>query len=55
MLAFLIASVFGSYGWIAFTYIGITAAWLTASILEHQPWYVPPTAVAEPAKPFARR
>jgi len=55
MLAFLIASVFGSYGWIAFTYIGITAAWLTASILEHQPWYVPPTAVAEPSKPFARR
>jgi len=56
MLGFMISSIFGTYGWLAFTYVGITVSWLTGAILEHEPWYVPPKAVAVPSQqPLARR
>jgi O-antigen ligase len=41
MVAFMIASIFGTYGAIAFTYLSMSVIWLTATILEHEPWYVP--------------
>jgi len=56
MLGFMITSIFGTYGWLAFTYVGITVSWLTAAILEHEPWYVPQKALAvPPQQSFARR
>jgi len=45
LIAFMVASIFGTYMWVTFTYIGISVAWLAASILEHHPWYVPPDAM----------
>jgi O-antigen ligase len=42
MVAYMTASVFGTYGWLSFTYLGLGVAWLTATILEREPWYVPP-------------
>jgi O-antigen ligase len=42
MIAFAIASVFGTYGTLSFTYLSVAAVWLTAEILDAEPWYVPP-------------
>lgn len=46
MMAFMIASLFGSYGWLSFTYLSIAVAWLAATILEQESWYVPDRAMA---------
>jgi O-antigen ligase len=53
LLAYLIASVFGTYGAMSFTYFGIAVAWLSASILADAPWYVPPGAVPVPGHSMA--
>jgi hypothetical protein len=42
MVAFLIASIFGSYGALSFTYFGVVVIATVAAILEREPWYVPP-------------
>jgi O-antigen ligase len=56
MLSFMVASLFGTYGALAFTYLSIAMAWLAAEILEKEPWYgsVPAVPVATP-QPAARR
>lgn len=41
-VAFLVSSVFGSYGAVSFTYMAAVFSWLAAAILERDPWYVPP-------------
>ena len=42
MIAYMVASVFGTYGSLSFTYIIICVAWLAAEILGREPWYVSP-------------
>lgn len=46
MIAFMVASVFGSYDSVSFTYLAICVAWLAADILGREPWYVSPNAAA---------
>lgn len=56
IVAFMVASTFGTYPYLSFTYLSIAVAWLTASILEKEPWYVPRSAMAAPvAVPVFRR
>lgn len=55
LIAFMVASIFGTYMWVSFTYIGIAVAWLTASILEEHPWYVPASAMPAPSPQLATR
>jgi O-antigen ligase len=43
VIAFLVASVFGTYYQLSFTYIMLGFVWLTADILGREPWYVPPS------------
>jgi O-antigen ligase len=45
MLAYMVASLFGSYGALSFTYLIIAVAWLAAEILERETWYVSPRTV----------
>lgn len=52
--AYLIASLFGTYYMVSFTYLGIAIAWLCASILEREPWYVPPKVQAKEAASLAQ-
>ena len=40
MVAYMVASFFGSYGALSFTYLIICVAWLSATILERETWYV---------------
>ena len=42
MTAFMVASIFGSYGAVSFTYLIVCVAWLAAEILGREPWYVSP-------------
>ena len=53
VIAFLVASVFGTYYTLSFTYIMLVFTWVTADTLSRNPWYVPPrVAVGEmPAVP----
>jgi O-antigen ligase len=51
MMAFAVAAIFGTYGSLAFTYLMVGVSWLTATILEKQPWYVPANARASIAGP----
>ncbi len=44
LAAFSVTALFGTFGWVSFTYLMIGMAWLAASILEHETWYVPPSA-----------
>jgi O-antigen ligase len=39
MLSYMVASIFGTYGSIASTYVSIAVCWLAAEILEKEPWY----------------
>ena len=41
LVAYQVASLFGTYGSLSFTYLYVGVAWLAADILERQPWYVP--------------
>lgn len=40
-IAFLTAGVFGTYGFMSFTYLFVAYLWLAGDILERAPWYVP--------------
>lgn len=56
MLAYLLASVFGTYGMFVYTYLHIGMVWLFARVLSQEPWYVPPelamrSAAAVPPSP----
>jgi O-antigen ligase len=42
MCAFMVASLFGSYERLSFTYLIVCVAWLAAEILERSTWYVSP-------------
>jgi O-antigen ligase len=57
MIAFTVASLFGTYGALNFTYLSLGVAWLAAAILEKEPWYVgqPAALAATPAVPAGRR
>lgn len=44
MIAYLVASLFGTFVAISFTYLGVGIAWLASRILDHEPWYVPASA-----------
>ena len=41
VIAFLAASVFGTYGSLSFTYLSLVYVWLAADIFARQSWYVP--------------
>lgn len=43
IISFSVAAIFGTYPYVASTYISAIAAWLAATILEREPWYVPPS------------
>ena len=47
MFAFMVASLFGTYGALSFTYLSMGVAWLTAEILQKETWYG--TAAPAPA------
>ena len=57
-LSYLTASIFGTYGSLAFTYLFVSFLWLAADILQRSPWYVPEKLAAAgppvPAMPLAR-
>ena len=56
MVAYMVASVFGSYGYLSFTYLYVCVAWLAAEILERETWYVSPKAAMQiPATAVHRR
>jgi O-antigen ligase len=55
MVAHLVAATFGSFGWLSFTYLTVAVAWLSASILEREPWYVPAKLSAGQAVAAPRR
>jgi O-antigen ligase len=55
IISWMVASIFGTYPYIAFTYIGLSVAWLTAEIMEREPWYVPAKAAIGMIQPAARR
>jgi O-antigen ligase len=42
MTAYMVASIFGSYGAVSFTYLIVSVAWLASDILGREPWYVSP-------------
>lgn len=46
IISFLVASIFGTYFLIQFSYLTIAVAWLAATILADEPWYVPPGSQA---------
>ena len=48
MVAFMVASLFGTYGNVSFTYLSICVAWLAAEILHKEPWYGSAQSVAAP-------
>jgi O-antigen ligase len=49
VVAFLTASVFGTYSFLSYTYIMVSYIWLVADTLEKHHWYVPPKlALASP-------
>lgn len=50
VLAYLVASIFGSYGLLSFNYLALTFAWMMADVLEREPWYVPPRLRVLPAR-----
>ncbi len=51
ILAFLVASIFGTYGFLAFTYVAMAYAWLAGSILERESWYRPGRTAAAAGVP----
>jgi O-antigen ligase len=55
LVAFMVASAFGSYGSLAFTHLGISMAFLTAEILRREPWYAPQRSVQPSPAPAPRR
>lgn len=56
VVAFGVASIFGTYTFMVFTHISFMFVWVTASILEREPWYVPASATRSPAGvPLPRR
>ena len=40
IVAYLVASVFGTYSSLAFTYLALAYIWLASDILSREPWYV---------------
>lgn len=55
-IAYLVASLFGTFVAISFTYLAVGTAWLAAVILEREPWYFPgSSAVAAPPSAMPRR
>jgi hypothetical protein len=56
IIAYLVASIFGTYYSISFTYIMLAYSWLAAEVLGRERWYVPPNAdrVASPAQAVGR-
>ncbi len=44
VIAFLAASVFGTYGALSFTYLSLAYVWLAADIFTRHSWYVPVNA-----------
>ena len=57
MIAFVVAALFGTYGALAFTYLSLAVAWLAATILEKETWYVgrAPALAPAPGVPAGRR
>lgn len=53
VVAFLVASVFGTYGSLSFTYLMLAYIWLASDILSRHPWYVPQKLGAPAAVPAA--
>ena len=52
IISFMVASIFGTYSYLSFTYISLAVAWLTAEIMEREPWYVASGALsAAPSAP----
>lgn len=49
LMAFLVASIFGTYGALSFTYLTVAVAWLAALILERETWYTSGAPVLQPA------
>jgi len=47
MIAFCVASIFGTYGALSFTYLSLAVAWLAATILEKEPWYSKPEPIGQ--------
>jgi len=41
VIAFLVASIFGTYSSLSFTYLMLAYLWLASDILSRHPWYVP--------------
>jgi O-antigen ligase len=54
MLAYMVAALFGSYGSLSFTYLIVSVAWLAATTLEREPWYVSPKTALQQATAPAR-
>ena len=54
MLAYMVAALFGSYGALSFTYLIVCVAWLAATILERETWYVSPKTAMREASAAAR-
>ncbi|HEX6315041.1 MAG TPA: O-antigen ligase family protein, partial [Gemmatimonadaceae bacterium] len=48
IVAFMTASVFGTYGFLSYTYIMLSFIWLAAATFERQSWYVPPKLAMAP-------
>lgn len=55
MCAFMVASVFGSYGSLSFTYLIVSVAWLAADVLSRESWYVSPKTALRLQAEGARR
>ena len=50
MISFSVASLFGTYGHLSFTYFSFGILWLAGDILGREPWYASapaPTAVPQ--------
>lgn len=48
VIAFLGASVFGTYGTMSFTFIALAYVWLASELLSRHPWYAPPRHATTP-------
>jgi hypothetical protein len=47
-MAYLVASIFGTYGALSFTYLSVAVGWLAALILERETWYTPGAPALQP-------
>ena len=50
MMAFMVASIFGTYGALSFTYLSVAVAWLAGVILEKETWYVAASPAPQPVQ-----